>query len=177
MTPTRSSLKPEPTETWIVNASPVITLAKAGHLWLFDRFTATVLIPDAVVREILNGPRSDPARQAFESGWGERASPSTVPDTILEWGLGAGESSVLALCLERSPDCLAVLDDGAARRCARSLSIPLQGTLGVVMRAKNAGLIPSAVPVLKELQAAGLRLHEETIRSALLKATGEHWPG
>ena len=105
-----SSPKPEPTETWIVNASPIITMAKAGHLQLFDQL-ATVLILDAVVREILKGPLSDPARKVLESGWGRRISPIPIPEAVLEWGLGAGESAVLASALVR-PQGSAILDDG-----------------------------------------------------------------
>lgn len=70
-------------EIWILNASPVITMAKAGYLHLFDQLAAKLLIPDAVVREILAAPPSDPARKALESGWGERASPREVPLTVL----------------------------------------------------------------------------------------------
>lgn len=162
------------TETWIVNASPV-TLAKAGYLHLFDRLTSTVLIPEAVVQEILSGPPSDPARKALESGWGIRLSPSSIPEKILEWGLGAGESAVLALALEQQ-GCTAVLDDEAARRCALALGIPLVGTLGAVLRSKRKGFIPSAVPVLRALRAAGLRLDDKTIRTALASAAGEDWP-
>ncbi|HEX9943566.1 MAG TPA: DUF3368 domain-containing protein [Thermoanaerobaculia bacterium] len=170
----RSSPKPEPTETWILNASPIISMAKAGYLSLFDRL-ATILVPEAVAGEILNGPPSDPARKALESGWGKLVSSSTIPEAILEWGLGAGESTVLALSLER-PHCCAVLDDGAARRCARALGVSFLGTLGVILRAQRAELISSAVPVLKALQAAGLRLDADTVRVALKRVSGEHWP-
>lgn len=169
------SSSPKPVETWIVNASPIITMAKAGHLLLFDQL-ADIVIPGAVADEILQGPPSDPARKALENGWGRLASPAAIPGTVLEWGLGAGESAVLALALER-PDCSAVLDDGAARRCARALGLSLLGTLGAVLRAWKAGLIPSAVPVLKSLQQAGLHLDDQTVRITLERVSGECWPG
>jgi predicted nucleic acid-binding protein len=162
-------------ETWILNASPVITMAKAGYLHLFDQLATTLLIPDSVVREILAAPRSDPARKALESGWGGRASPGEVPLAVLEWGLGSGESGVLALALGR-PGCIAVLDDAAARRCARALNVPLIGTLGTILRAKRLGLIASAAQVLSALLAAGLRLDEKVIRISLERAVGETWP-
>jgi predicted nucleic acid-binding protein len=169
------SSSPKPAETWIINASPIITMAKAGQLSLFDRL-ANVVIPGAVVDEILNGPPSDPARKALESGWGRLASPAVIPEVVLEWGLGAGESAVLALALER-PGCSAVLDDGAARRCARALGLSFLGTLGAVLRAQKASLIPLAVPVLKSLQNVGLHLDNHTVQSALEQVSGEHWPG
>jgi predicted nucleic acid-binding protein len=155
---------------------PIITLAKAGYLSLFDELPSTFLIPGAVAREILSGPASDPARKAVESGWGRSASPSNVPPLILEWGLGAGETEVLALALE-VPSCSVVLDDRAARKCALALEISLLGTVGVVLRAKRKGLIPLAAPVLKALLDAGLRIDEETLRLSLERSVGEVWPG
>jgi predicted nucleic acid-binding protein len=109
-------------ELWVVNASPIICLAKAGYLQLLDQLGASILIPEAVVREIEVGPAGDPARKALESGWGTRASPARIPESVLEWGLGAGETAVLALALER-PNGMALVDDGAARRCARTLGV------------------------------------------------------
>jgi predicted nucleic acid-binding protein len=150
-------------------------MAKAGYLHLFEQLAGRLLIPESVAREILAAPSSDPARKALESGWGERASPREVPWTVLEWGLGSGESGVLALSLE-SPGCTAVLDDAAARRCARALRIPLIGTLGAVLRAKREGLIASAAQAVVGLRAAGLRLDDDVIRISLQRAVGETWP-
>jgi len=159
-------------EIWVVNASPIITLAKAGYLHLFDQL-ASVLIPEAVVHEVEAGPDTDPARKALEDGWGARSSPREIPGAVLEWGLGAGESAVLALALESGRT--AVLDDAAARRCARSLGVPTLGTLGVVLRARQAGLIPSASHVAAALLETGLRLDDEILREAL-ERIGERWP-
>jgi hypothetical protein len=64
-------------EVFVVNASPVITLAKAGHLILLTDLADTVLVPDAVVFEVLAGAESDPARQVLEGG-GVRGCSSTA---------------------------------------------------------------------------------------------------
>ncbi len=58
-------------DVWVVNASPVIALAKAGHLRLLERSCRELLVPEAVVAEIIAGPPSDPARQALQGGWGQ----------------------------------------------------------------------------------------------------------
>ena len=166
--------KPAVNETWVVNASPVISLARVGYLDLLSPLATEVLIPEAVVGEVLAGAPTDPARKALESGWGRRASPREIPSSVLEWSLGAGESAVLALALER-PGSRAVLDDAAARSCARVLGVPVIGTLGIVLQAKRAGLISSASQVIQSLQGIGFRLDTETLRAALLRATGEAW--
>jgi predicted nucleic acid-binding protein len=56
-------------DVWIVNASSVIALAKVGRLHLLDDLCKELLVPEAVVAEILAGPPSDPARRAVENGW------------------------------------------------------------------------------------------------------------
>jgi predicted nucleic acid-binding protein len=160
-------------DLWVVDASPIITLAKAGYLHLLDQL-ASLLVPEAVAEEIAAGPASDPARKALEDGWGSRAAPREIPESVVEWGLGVGESAVLALCLEGSGR-TAVLDDAAARRCARTLGVPLVGTLAIVLRAKQAGLVSSASEVASALVQAGLRLDDETLRKALEKGAGELW--
>jgi len=76
-------------EVFVVNASPVITLAKAGHLALLTGLADTIFLPTAVVVEVLAGPESDPARRALEGGWGTRVPVSSMPSVVLEWGLGA----------------------------------------------------------------------------------------
>lgn len=162
-------------DAWVVNASPVITLAKAGYLHLFNQLSPDILIPEPVIEEILAGPPSDPARKAIESGWGNSVSPGPIPGRVLEWGLGAGESSVLSLALAE-PGRTAVLDDAAARSCARTLDVPFLGTLAVVLRSKHAGLIESAATAMKALRQAGLRLDDRTLSTAL-KQIGESWPG
>ena len=77
-----------------------------------------------------------------------------------------GESAVIALCLEKG-SAIAVLDDASARAAARALGVPLIGTLGVVVRARLRGLLPSAAAVIADLRAAGLHLDDRVIRAAL----------
>ena len=162
-------------ECWVLNASPVITLAKAGHLDLITALATDILLPDAVVAEVLDGPATDPARQAVEEGWGTRVAASSVPVVVLEWGLGAGETAVLAVALARS-GCTAILDDEESRRCARTLGIPVMGTLGVVVRAKHQGQITSAAVVIQALRMAGFYIDEALVTTVLREHVGEVWP-
>jgi len=80
--------------------------------------------------------------------------------------LGAGESQVLAFASE-NPGWEAALDDLDARRCAASLGIPLTGTLGVILRAKEADLIPAARPCVEELVLVGAHLSDALVERAL----------
>lgn len=155
----------------VVNASPLIVLAKIGRLPLLDALGTEVIIPEPVALEVLAGEIRDPARVSLEAGYGSRLSLTEIPDAVIEWSLGAGESSVIATCLMR-PGSTAVLDDAEARACARTLRVPLIGTLGIVARARVRGLIPAAATVFADLRAVGLFL-DDAIVHAVLRGLGE----
>ncbi|HEY3319825.1 MAG TPA: DUF3368 domain-containing protein [Planctomycetota bacterium] len=158
-------------EIWVVNASPLIVLAKLGRLDLLRGLPASVVVPEPVAAEVLAGPKDDPARAALESGWGTRVPTPAFPSELLEWGLGAGETAVIAVAREQG-GCVAVLDDAQGRMCARSLNVPVRGTLGVLLLAARRGLVPSLRQALENLRAAGLYVDEKII-VAVLKSLGD----
>ena len=93
---------------------------------------------------------------------------------ILGWSLGAGESEVLSIALEQA-GWTAVVDDATARSCARSLGIPVIGTLGVVLRAKRQGLVGSAAKIIQELRHVGLYIDDQFVQTVLKQVVGEDW--
>jgi hypothetical protein len=161
-------------EIWVVNASPFMALGRVGHLDLLSRLSEEVLLAEPVVQEILAGPGEDQARRAIEAGWGRRVPAENISPRVLEWSLGAGESAVLTIAL-KAAERRAVLDDAEGRRCARTLGIPIIGTLGVVLRARRLGLIASAAEVIRALRSSGLFLDERMVEKALREAVGEEW--
>lgn len=157
----------------VVNASPVIALARIGRIELLEKLASAVVVPESVVSELVAGHPDDPARRAIESGWGERASAERIPPEITEWSLGAGESEVLAVALSR-PNCVAVLDDARGRSCAKALGVPVVGTLGLILKSKRVGHIASAAELLRALRDAG-SYFDDALVSAALTVVGESW--
>jgi predicted nucleic acid-binding protein len=94
---------------------------------------------------------------------------------LLAWDLGEGETAVLSWAIHRQK-WTAILDDGQARKCAKSFSVPTKGTLGVVLLAKQQGHIPSAAKAIQALLGADFRLDDDLIREALAQTVGETWP-
>lgn len=160
------------TDRWVFNASPLILLGKAGQLdWM--PLLGEVVIPQSVAAEILAGPDDDPARQWIESGTGrDLIQPdAAMSDALLAWDLGAGESAVTAWAVQH-PSVEAVLDDGAARACARVSGIQVRGTLSLVALAKRRGFIPAVRPVFDRLRAVGLFVTPALIEQ-VARAAGE----
>lgn len=98
----KSSPKSPVAEKWVVNASPVIALARVGQADLLTRLPEQAVIPQAVEQELLHAPKGDPARRAVEDGMFKVIkTPSPLPE-ILAWDLGQGETAVLSYALAKS---------------------------------------------------------------------------
>lgn len=154
-------------EVCVVNASPLIFLSRGGHLPLLRSVAAQVWVPHAVAEELrVRGADDVTARQLTSYPWLAIRETAEILPTIMPWGLGPGESEVLAEAL-RLPGCRAVIDDLAARKCAAALGIPVIGTLGIVLRARNQGIIPAARPVVEDLLRGGMFLSRALLDRAL----------
>jgi predicted nucleic acid-binding protein len=163
-----------PNKKWVVNASPLISLAAIQMESVLFALADQIAIPDAVAKEVLAGRKHDPAYLLVAANKIPVLESQSIPTEIAAWDLGAGESAVLTYAYTH-PGWIAILDDGMARKCAQSFSIPLKGTLSVVLLAKQAGLIPSAAQTIRELLGVGLRLQENLIRNTLKQTVGEDW--
>ena len=92
-------------------------------------------------------------------------------ETLLRGVVDPGEASTLALALEVD-DPLVILDDRKAWGVAKEAGVPLTGTLGVILQAKNKGIVSEVAPVLERLMKEGFWLSDE-LQSHLLKLAGE----
>lgn len=155
----------------VINASPLIFLASVDGLdWVVRQSASPVVVPRSVLREVAAGEGGAAIVSDVENNGGFAVA-ADVPLSVgvMAWDLGAGESQVLAHCLQLSGS-MAVLDDKAARECAKSLALPVIGTIGMVLIAKRRGWIAAVQPVIARLQANGMFLANSLIEAALRDA-------
>jgi predicted nucleic acid-binding protein len=151
----------------VVNASPLIYLARADLLELLQLAGDQVYVTDVVATEILARGDDDCTVAAMrEVPWLVKVIAPDLPAVILAWDLGPGESSVLAWA-QMNQGSRAVIDDLQGRRCAETLGIPLRGTLGLVLRAKRIGRVDRARPIVDRLRSAGMYLSNSVADLAL----------
>ncbi len=151
----------------VVNASPLIYLARADLLELLQLAGDRIFVPDVVATEILVRGDDDPTVAAMRGAtWLGKVKAPDLPAVILAWDLGPGESSVLAWA-QSNQGSRAVIDDLQGRRCAEALGIPLRGTLGLVLRAKRIGRVDRARPIVDRLRGAGMYLSKSVADLAL----------
>ncbi len=133
----------------VADAGPLIAFAQIGRTDLLGALFSTIDIPDVVAAEIAptlpNPPR-----------WIVTHRVGT--DTVLPDGLGvlhSGERAAIALALELRPNRF-LADDLRARRAAARLGFTVLGSVGIVLRVKECGLIEAARPMLDALVSVGL---------------------
>src|SRR5262245_39462727 len=103
----------------------------------------TITVPQAVAGE--SGPGLPPWVQSQPV-----LNQTLVNSLRLE--LGAGEAEAIALSIELSA-ARVILDDKKARRIARQLRLPVTGTLAILVRAKERGVISSVRDAIDRLMA------------------------
>lgn len=155
-------------QTWVINASPLILLGKINQLELVERLAPRLIVPQTVFDEIATGEQDRLTQSTLHWAHYHTQPNIAVPISILNWDIGAGESQVLAQCM-RLKGSKALLDDGEARAAAQSHQIGLLGTLGIILRAKQSGLIAAARPLIEQLLANGSYLSDSLVREALRK--------
>ncbi len=154
---------PEP----VTNASPLILLARGGYFELLALAGTPVLVPRQVADEIdRRGATDVTARAVREAPWIRIIDLVAVPPVVQAWDLGPGESAVLGWA-HQHPGTEAIIDDLAARRCARVLGISVRGTLGLVLLAKQRAKIPLARPVVEALRREGMYLSDQIVNDAV----------
>lgn len=150
----------------IADTSPLQYLFQLGFLDVLHELYGNVLVPEAVRDELLVG-RSlgidvpDPD----DSPWITLRS-TTTHASVASLELGAGETAALSLALD-IVDPIVVLDDAAARTAAATLNIPGTRALGVLLLAKERGLVTSMASVITQLEQRGFRIAPAVVARVL----------
>ena len=156
----------------ISNTSPIQYLYQADRLDLLPALYEQLTVPEGVVAELAAGRSAAVSLPEVESLPWVRVRPAPHERLLpLVTDLGRGEREVLALAAE-IPDSLAILDDALARHYARLLEISFTGTLGILLRAKEAGHLDLVGPTVRRLEELGFRLDAGT-RASILDLAGE----
>ena len=157
-------------DRWVINASPVILLAKAEIIQFLPSLCDELVIPAGVVGEVQSGRITD-AGEAWLAGEGGkfiRPSPP-IHSALASWRGGAGEAEVISWALQ-NPGCTAILDDRRARAFATRNGIAVLGSLRVIVIAKERGFVTRARPALEKLRGAGAFVSDELIDRAIALA-------
>ena len=146
----------------ISDTSCLILLDKIGELNLLYKLFGTIITNGEVAFEFWL-PLPD---------WFEIQQPKDKNyQTIIEASVDKGEASAIALAVELD-DCLLIIDDLKGRKFAQQLGLTIIGTIGILVDAKLAGIIPSVKPLLTKIKTTNFRISDQ-LEMLILKKAGE----
>ena len=138
--------------TIVSNTSPITNLAGIGKLDLLHQLYGSLTIPHAVYNEMAAIGRTVPGTLEVQTlPWITTQSVTNQNQvTALRATLDQGEAEAIALALELNAELL-IIDESPGRAIARQYSINITGVLGVLLEAKQQGLIVAAKPLMDQL--------------------------
>lgn len=136
----------------VSDASPLIALGRIGKLDLLKEIFGSLVLPDAVRREVVDsGMEKRGAVEIRTAPWIRRQS---VQDhdlvNLLRHDLGAGEAEAIVLARECDADFL-LSDERLGRSAAKRLGLKVVGLVGILIEAKDRGLLPDAGSLMDRL--------------------------
>jgi len=153
----------------VSDTSPINNLAAINHLHLLHQLYGTVLIPEAVYRELTDP--NFPVAGATEVQTCDWIQTLAVSDLVLVKALNneldLGEAEAIALAVEIQADQV-LIDERRGRLVANRFNLRCTGILGILVEAKSKGLIVEVKPLLDALiNGAGFWIAEPLYNSVL----------
>jgi predicted nucleic acid-binding protein len=159
----------------VSNSSILIALSSIGQLELISqRFPDGVIIPQAVWKEVVETGKGRIGAESVELASFLTISPVTNTSlvSLLRLELDEGESEAIALFIEQPTQAI-LLDEKNARRIAKRMNLPVLGTVGILIWAKQNGLVSNLKEQLDALQSVGKFRLGNLIYEESLKKVGE----
>lgn len=147
-------------ETVVSDSTCLIGLERVGELEILPALFDSVMIPPEVEREFAG---------SFE--WLKiKNLQSNFLVMALQMVVDAGEAEAIALASEKN--CLLISDDKQARAAAKRLGVSVIGTAGILIRAKQNGIISVIKPILDNLELNNFFI-SRALREEVLRIVGE----
>ncbi|SRR5712691_3294670 len=160
----------------VADTSPINYLVLLEHTALLPALYTRILLPPAVVTELQDPEAPEEVRVwvADLPAWCEVRQPVPLGETETLAHLGAGEREAILLAQELQADFL-LIDEEDGRQAARSRALTVTGTLGVLERAAERGLLdlPST---LSQLLTTTFRVRDELIQGMLARDAARKRP-
>jgi len=154
----------------VSDTGPIIGLAKISKLSLLTRLAEEIFIPPRVYRELLGkiGSEAEAIEEAINKFIRIKEIQSLeLSVEIAIANLDEGEKQAIGLASTFATDTLLLLDDRAGRKVAQFLGIPVTGLIGLLLLAKEKGLVENISALLKELKYQGYWLSDQVIAVAV----------
>ena len=157
----------------VSDTSPIRAFDWISRVDILGTLFGAVIVPPAVAHELqrTDGPYSSIELSRYDFIRVVAPVDANCVKRLRE-ALDPGESEAIALALETS-DSLLLIDEKSGRQAARELQLNIVGTVGILILAKERGLITSLAHVLQQLTSElNFFLAEEMVKR-ILQQVGE----
>lgn len=158
----------------VSNSTPLIGLASIQRFDLLQRLFGEIYIAQGVYDEVVvaGHEHGGAKREASAAQWIKRRQvEDRLAVEVLLDDLDVGEAETIVLARELGAD-LVLMDEKKGRRKLAQLGMPRLGTIGILVRAKDAGLLPAIRPELARLRDLGFTVSQVVV-DIVLKQVGE----
>lgn len=160
----------------IVNSTPLIALCRIGCLNILEKMYHEIIIPSAVYLEVTAKEDEVCMQVRAARDWIHVEQIQDITEKkMYKAKLHDGEVEVMILAQEQKAN-LVVIDDNAAKKTAKYLGLTVTGTLGVLIKAKQRGMIESVYPLVLKLKQYGFYI-SPALESTILKQVCEEKQG
>ncbi len=155
----------------ISNTTPILSLLKIGKLDILKELYGKIIIPLGVYEEVEQGKEKGYYQDLKKLDWIEIRQIQDKNSPFYFLDLDKGEAEVIILSKEMNAD-LVIIDELLGRRYAKQINLNLTGTLGILLKAKTRGIIPSVKDLILELNEKGSWISPKLI-SEIVKLANE----
>jgi uncharacterized protein len=151
----------------VCDTGPILGLFRVGQVGLLPRLFPQVLVPRAVVDELVQAPYADVAALRRELESFTLVDPPVQPEPLLLAELDAGEAAVIAAARARNLSGI-IMDERKGRRIASLVyGLRVKGTCGLLTAAKQRGWVSAVRPLLEGMKAKGYFLGPQLVAECL----------
>lgn len=155
----------------VADTGPLVILAKLNRLALLCQLYTEIRIPETVLVEATTlAHRQDAKRIVAFAAQYAQVMPDIAADDpdYLDYGLDVGETQ--AILWAKRTNCPVLLDERRGRTIAKQEHLAVLGTVGLLLKAKQAGLISEISNLLDSMLAHDYRLAPALIQQARILA-------
>lgn len=146
----------------IGDSSALIALSVVDKLELLEALYANLFVPQAVYNEVtqVGRPQSDKLKSFLQN------RVKVVDLNLTKLGLGLEELEAITLYKELDADVL-LIDDNRAKKYAVLNDVKVIGSLGILIKAKENGLIEKVKPLLEGIMKSEVYISEKLMLQVL----------
>ncbi|MCC6413721.1 MAG: DUF3368 domain-containing protein [Saprospiraceae bacterium] len=138
----------------VSDTSPIINLARIGYLHLLPELFSEIIIPTAVFNEIAGPGNNEPGSDEMKTVNWVKILPAPIQSPLpqLLHDLDQGEAEAIVLALDIKADYI-LMDETLGRQIALTYHLQPLGLLGILVLAKQKGLVGAVAPLMDKLRS------------------------